>query len=119
MAYIERDYSSVAHGTAGSMMEGGPCVSHRCYAVNGDGSNALRFTARHTRSAVSGICTCSAAAPNPAWSSASITALTTAGVAPIVPSSPTPLAPSELVRHGIEVSNSVLKPVKPSACGSA
>ena len=43
-------------------------------------------------------------APAPARASASITALTTAGVAPIVPSSPTPLTPIALLRHGVDSS---------------
>jgi tripartite-type tricarboxylate transporter receptor subunit TctC len=60
--------------------------------------------------------------------SASITALTTAGVAPMVPSSPTPagsalttpLTPSGLFLQGMDcVERSVLKPRKPSARGSA
>src|SRR5271163_1474095 len=49
--------------------------------------------------AVSGICSRIAASTRPARASASTTALTTAGVAPIVPSSPTPLAPSGLFLH--------------------
>jgi hypothetical protein len=60
---------------------------------------------RHTTSPVSGICTCSRPRERPRGpgrpASASITALTTAGVAPMVPSSPTPLAPSGLFRQGM------------------
>src|SRR6185369_1224051 len=85
---------------------------------NGAGANS-RASARHTCSAVSGIWTRSASRPSPAWDSASITAVTTVGVAPMVPSSPTPFAPSALVVQGTEVSNSVLKPRKQSTCGSA
>src|SRR5206468_4772321 len=60
---------------------------------SGAGANS-RASARHTCSDVSGICTRSASRPSPARSSASMTAVTTVGVAPIVPSSPTPLTPS-------------------------
>ena len=48
-----------------------------------------------------------------------MTAFIAAGVAPIVPSSPTPLTPSALSRHGIDVSNSVRKAVPRSARGTA
>ena len=39
----------------------------------------------------------------PRWARASTTALTTAGVAPIVPASPTPLAPRGLTGVGVSV----------------
>ena len=48
----------------------------------------------------------SASRPRPAWSSASTTAFIAAGVAPIVPSSPTPLTPSGLSQardRGVEL----------------
>ena len=78
-----------------------------------------RWLACQTRSGVAGIWIFSAARPRPAWSSASTIAFITAGVAPIVPSSPTPLTPSGLSAHGIEVSNSVRKATPMSARGTA
>jgi len=45
-----------------------------------------------------------ARSPQPARASASTTALTTAGVAPIVPSSPTPFTPIALLRQGVDSS---------------
>ena len=54
----------------------------------------------------------------PSGRSASITALVTAGVAAIVPASPTPLTPSELTGHGVSV-RSVSKLGSSAAVGSA
>ena len=56
-------------------------------------------TARHTASGVSGMSMCR----TPRWDSASITALCTAGVEPIVPDSPIPLAPIGLRWVGVSV----------------
>ena len=42
----------------------------------------------------------------PSWRSASMTALTIAGVAAIVPASPMPLTPSELDGDGVSVRSS-------------
>src|SRR5262249_57384654 len=53
-------------------------------------------SARHTVSAVAGICTLATAASG----SALAIALSTAGGAAVVPASPVPLTPSGLVRHG-------------------
>ena len=53
------------------------------------------------RRAVSGICNCAACTSRPARANASATAFTTLGVAPMVPSSPTPLTPSGLFLQGI------------------
>ena len=62
-----------------------------------------RCSARQTFSPVSGICSASSrAAGTPARASASSTALTAVGVAPIVPSSPTPFTPSRLLRQGLD-----------------
>ena len=69
-------------------------------------------SACQTRSEVAGIWISSAARRAPAWASASATAFIVAGVAPMVPSSPTPLTPSGLVRQGIEVSKRVRKSVR-------
>jgi hypothetical protein len=57
--------------------------------------------------------------PQPARASASTTALTTAGVAPIVPSSPTPLTPIALLRHGVDSSIAMSKCRIMRVCGIA
>ena len=62
--------------------------------------SAVRI-ALHTRDGVSGMSMCS----TPSGRSASRTAFTTVGGAPIVPDSPMPLMPSGLVRAGISASS--------------
>jgi len=54
----------------------------------------------------------------PSWRSASMTALTTAGVAAIVPASPMPLTPSEFDGDGVTV-RSVSNTGSSPAVGSA
>jgi hypothetical protein len=56
-------------------------------------------TARQTRSGEAGMSRCR----TPRWASASITAFCTAGIAPIVPASPMPLAPSGFIGVGVSV----------------
>ena len=68
--------------------------------------------ARHTRSGVHGITT----SRMPSGRSASMIALTTAGVDAIVPASPTPLTPSGLVVAGVSV-RSVMKDGRSTADG--
>src|SRR5581483_3402756 len=65
-------------------------------AAASDGSAASRI-ARHTRCEVVGRSMCR----TPRWATASTTAFWTAGVAPVVPASPTPLAPSGLYGVGV------------------
>lgn len=52
-----------------------------------------------TRSGLAGMSTCR----TPRWASASTTAFWTAGIAPIVPASPTPFAPSGFRGVGVSV----------------
>ena len=59
--------------------------------------------ASHTRSGLVGM----SMWRTPRWDTASITALCTAGVAPIVPASPMPLTPSGLRWVGVAMSTSV------------
>src|SRR5690606_8885370 len=74
----------------------------------------------HTLAGVSGICSVRAACGLPARASASATAFTTLGVAPIVPSSPTPLTPSGLFADGTDSFMAVTKsPAMTSARGAA
>ena len=60
------------------------------------------LSAAHTACGVSGICSFDAASAFPARARASATAFTTAGVAPIVPSSPTPFTPNGLFWQGMD-----------------
>ena len=59
--------------------------------------------ASQTLGGVSGICNAPLAPCGPPRASASATAFTTLGVAPMVPSSPTPLTPSGLFRQGVDL----------------
>ena len=79
-----------------------------CSLPRTSGADA-QFIARHTRSAVAGMSMCC----TPRCASASITAFCTAGVAPIVPDSPMPLAPSGL--RGVGVSCGIRSNIGSSA----
>ena len=63
------------------------------------GSAFASWIARHTRSGDAGLSMLS----TPRWETASITAFTTAGGDAIVPASPMPFTPSELVVEGVTV----------------
>ena len=67
----------------------------------------------HTRIGVVGI----SMSFTPRWRTASITALTTAGVEAIVPASPTPLTPNGFVVDGVSV-RSVVNDGRSAADGS-
>ena len=83
-------------------------------AAEGGSQAVAARIARHTRSGVSGM----SMWVTPRWARASTTAFWTAGVAPIVPDSPIPLAPSGFSGVGVWV-RSVSKAGRSAAAGMA